>query len=117
MPIVGHIAGAESEINPMDGDKANMMMKHIRVCEEDSGANTAVLEIKNYPKFNGIKYSYGSVSLGDGEGEELRVRFDYDIVETPKTLDIETLSESDMKEFDTLLGDVLVSFVLTKGNQ
>ncbi len=117
MPIVGHIAGTESEINPMDGDKANMMMKHIRVCEEDSGANTAVLEIKNYPKFNGIKYSYGSVSLGDGEGEELRVRFDYDIIETPKTLDIETLSESDMKEFDTLLGDVLVSFVLTKGNK
>lgn len=115
MPLTYTHQHHDSYIDPASGDKAHMMKQHIKVCEEDSSANTAVLEIINYPKFNGIKYSYGAVSLGDGEGEELKVRFDYDIIETPTTTDIETFSENDMKEFDTLLGDVLVSFVLTKG--
>ena len=104
-------------LDPTSGDKANIMQRHVKVCEEDSSANTAILEIRNYPKFNGIKYSYGAVSLGDGEGEELKVRFSYDIFETPVTTDIEAFSENDMNEFDTLLGDILVSFVLTKGKE
>lgn len=107
------IPSKEHETELSAFNKPARTLRYIRVDEQNSEANTAILEITNYPKFNGIKYFYTDVGFEDGDGEEVKLRFTYDIVETPLTMDIETFSDRDMEEFDTLLGDVLVSFVMS----
>jgi hypothetical protein len=96
--------------------KIKNTMSRIKVSDDDSKDNTAVLEIINYPKFNGIKYSYSAVSVGDEQAADgsLPLTFEYNIESTPADMDIETFSENDMEEFHTFLGDVILSMVLSK---
>jgi hypothetical protein len=95
--------------------KIKNTMGRIRVSDDDSKDNTAVLEIINYPKFNGIKYSYSNVGVGEEESDgSLSLQFEYNIESTPANMDIETFSENDMEEFHTFLGDVIMAMVLTK---
>jgi len=95
--------------------KIKNTMGRIRVSDDDSKDNTAVLEIINYPKFNGIKYSYSNVGVGEEESDgSLPLQFEYNIESTPANMDIETFSENDMEEFHTFLGDVIMAMVLTK---
>ena len=99
-----------------DNIKIKSVMDRIKVSENfTSTSNTAVLEIVNYPKFNGIKYSYNKVTVKEVSFDNgLNVQFEYNIEDTPEEMDPETFSENDMEEFHTFLGDVMMAFVTSK---
>lgn len=62
-------------------------------------------------KWNGIVYHYNTIKFLEESGDEATLKFEYDIVETPNTLDIDNLVPEDKKEFETLLGDILVEII------
>ena len=62
-------------------------------------------------KWDGIIYNYHTIGFVDEDDSDAILKFEYDIVETPKDLDVEALTESDLKEFENHLGDILVSII------
>ena len=64
-------------------------------------------------KFNGLLYKYNEVSfLGDDQNDPtMTLKFTYDILEIPSSLEGSELNEEDEAEFNKLLGDVLVDIM------
>ena len=62
-------------------------------------------------KYKDLVYHYNYVSFNE---ESLQVQFAYDIDETPSDIEIDDLKESDRKELEQMLGDILVNIVETK---
>ena len=44
----------------------------------------------------------------------MNLQFEYDIDETPEGLEVDKLKSEDRKEFETVLGDILVDIVESK---
>jgi len=62
-------------------------------------------------KFCGIVYRYDVVSFQESENDEATLKFDYEILESPDNIDLDSLTEEDHSQFETTLGDVLVEII------
>lgn len=62
-------------------------------------------------KFNGIVYRYDIVTFQEKENDEATLKFDYEILESPEHIDVESLTEEDHTQFETTLGDILVEII------
>ena len=62
-------------------------------------------------KFDGIIYHYHTVQFVHEEDDEAVLKFDYDIVESPIYINVDSLTKEDHEEFETLLGDILVEII------
>ena len=62
-------------------------------------------------KWRGILYNYHTIRFIEGESDNAVLKFEYDIIHTPKGLEVEALTEEDMKKFEDYLGDILVSII------
>ena len=62
-------------------------------------------------KFDGIIYHYHTVQFVHEEDDEAVLKFDYDIVESPIDINVDSLTKEDHEEFETLLGDILVEII------
>lgn len=62
-------------------------------------------------KWNGIIYHYHTVQFIGEDDDEAVLKFDYDIVESPIGMDVDSLTKKDHEEFETLLGDILVEII------
>tara|TARA_Y100000296_G_scaffold77452_1_gene99087 strand:+ start:397 stop:711 length:315 start_codon:yes stop_codon:yes gene_type:complete len=59
-------------------------------------------------KYEGISYSYGTIKFDDDDGE-MKLNFDYDIVENPSSFDVDELDSND--EFHNIMGDILIDII------
>jgi len=75
--------------------------------QEKDTANIRILD----GKYKDLVYHYNYVSFNE---KTVQVQFAYDIDETPSGLEIDDLKESDRKELEQMLGDILVNIVETK---
>ena len=62
-------------------------------------------------KFDGFIYHYHTVQFVHEEDDEAVLKFDYDIVESPIDINVDSLTKEDHEEFETLLGDILVEII------
>jgi len=62
-------------------------------------------------KWNGIIYHYQTVKFLDGDEDDAVMQFEYDVVEAPPDFNVETLTPEDQKEFETMLGDILIEII------
>jgi len=62
-------------------------------------------------KFCDIVYRYDVVSFQESENNEATLKFDYEILESPENIDIDSLTEEDHAQFETTLGDILVEII------
>jgi len=62
-------------------------------------------------KWNGIIYHYQTVSFVEKDEGEAVLKFEYDIIEAPESLDVEKLIPEDQEEFEKLLGDILIEII------
>ena len=61
-------------------------------------------------KFQGVKYTYGSVAFENIDyGEEIRLQFEYNVIEGVEKI-------SDYEEFKQLTGDTLVAILQSQIN-
>ena len=62
-------------------------------------------------KYKDLVYHYNYVSFNE---ESVNLQFEYDIDETPEGLEVDKLESEDRKEFEIVLGDILVDIVESK---
>ena len=62
-------------------------------------------------KWQNLIYNYKIVKFIEKDGDDAILKFDYNIVETPANLDIDSLTPKDKRNFENLLGDVLVDII------
>ena len=62
-------------------------------------------------KWQDLIYNYETVKFIEKDGDDAILKFDYNIVETPTNLDIDNLTPKDKRNFEDLLGDVLVDII------
>jgi hypothetical protein len=62
-------------------------------------------------RWDGIIYNYHTIRFIEEEGDNAVLKFEYDIVSTPKDFVIDNLTEEDKREFDDHIGDILVSII------
>ena len=86
------------------------MQKYEVLHDEYEDADLARIKLTS-DKFNGIIYHYHTVQFVGKENDEAVLKFDYDIVESPIDMDVDSLTKEDHKEFETLLGDILVEII------
>ena len=75
--------------------------------QEKDTAKIRILE----GKYKDLVYHYNYVSFNE---ETVQVQFAYDIDESPSSLEIDSLEESDKQELEQMLGDILVNIVENK---
>ena len=68
-------------------------------------------------KWDGIIYHYHTVQFVGEDDDEAVLKFDYDIVESPIGMDVDSLTKKDHEEFETLLGDILVEIITEASNE
>jgi len=88
------------------------LKKYEVLWDEYKGEELARIRL-THDKFNGIIYNYNTVSVieeGDDDGGAV-LKFDYDIVSSPEDINVESLTEEDHKEFEQLIGDILVGII------
>lgn len=63
-------------------------------------------------EFSGLKFIYGKIQFNeiDNDEENLSVKFDYDVIDNPKEIDLEKNRENITK----VLGDILVEVLLNE---
>lgn len=62
-------------------------------------------------RFDGFVFTFGTVKIDEMESEEgARLQYTYDIVQVPEDHDVQD-DESDRIEFETTIGDILVSIL------
>lgn len=81
------------------------------VTEEDSTIDTTVIKITVDP-YKDVTYYYKTVGLHEVD-EAAKLKFTYDVIDCPSNIDI---SQS-VEDFETLLGDILVSIICEKENE
>jgi len=65
-------------------------------------------------KWNGIIYHYETVSVSEDEDGGATLKFDYDIDSVPEHIDIDNLLPEDQADFESCIGDILVSIIEEK---
>jgi hypothetical protein len=78
--------------------------------DEYKDEDTAKIRILD-GKYKDLVYHYNYVSFNE---ESVNLQFEYDIDETPEGLEVDKLKSEDRKEFETVLGDILVDIVESK---
>tara|TARA_B100000519_G_C13853659_1_gene255453 strand:+ start:147 stop:449 length:303 start_codon:yes stop_codon:yes gene_type:complete len=86
------------------------MLKYDVLHDEYKDEDLARIKLTS-DKWNGIIYHYHTVQFVHEEDDEAVLKFDYDIVESPAGMDVDSLTEEDHTEFETLLGDILVEII------
>ncbi len=87
------------------------MNKYEIIFDDDyKDEDTAKIKILD-GKYKDLVYHYNYVSFNE---ESVNLQFEYDIDETPEGLEVDKLKSEDRKEFETVLGDILVDIVETK---
>jgi hypothetical protein len=61
--------------------------------------------------WHGILYNYHTIRFVEGDGDDAVLKFEYDVIHTPKDLNIDDLTLEDKQEFENHLGDILVSII------
>ena len=61
--------------------------------------------------WQGILYNYHTIRFVEGEGDDAVLKFEYDVIHTPKDLNIDSLTIEDKQQFEDHLGDILVSII------
>jgi hypothetical protein len=61
--------------------------------------------------WQGILYNYHTIRFVEGDGDDAVLKFEYDVIHTPKDLNIDDLTLEDKQEFENHLGDILVSII------
>ena len=61
--------------------------------------------------WQGILYNYHTIRFVEGDGDDAVLKFEYDVIHTPKDLNIDDLTLEDKQEFEKHLGDILVSII------
>ena len=61
--------------------------------------------------WQGILYNYHTIRFVKGDGDNAVLKFEYDVIHTPKDLNIDDLTLEDKQEFENHLGDILVSII------
>ena len=80
--------------------------------DEYKDEDTAKIRILD-GKYKDLVYHYNYVSFNE---ESVNLQFEYDIDETPEGLEVDKLKSEDRKEFETVLGDILVDIVESKND-
>lgn len=64
-------------------------------------------------KFEDVIYKYNRFGLIEPEAteEELKYRFEYDILEIPEEIREKKYADEEGKEFETLIGDILIEVI------
>tara|TARA_R110000803_G_scaffold183535_1_gene245859 strand:- start:429 stop:752 length:324 start_codon:yes stop_codon:yes gene_type:complete len=62
-------------------------------------------------QWQGIVYNYHTIGFVEQDNDDAVLKFEYDIIHTPKHLDVEGLTKEDKIEFEDYLGDILVSII------
>ena len=62
-------------------------------------------------QFSGLLYKYNEVSFGPENHAHMTLRFTYDVLDIPPSLQGNELNEQEEADFKTLLGDVLVDII------
>ncbi len=87
------------------------MNKYEIIFDDDyKDEDTAKIKILD-GKYKDLVYHYNYVSFNE---ESVNLQFEYDIDETPEGLEVDKLESEDRKEFEIVLGDILVDIVETK---
>jgi len=87
------------------------MNKYEIIFDDDyKDEDTAKIKILD-GKYKDLVYHYNYVSFNE---ESVNLQFEYDIDETPEGLEVDKLESKDRKEFEIVLGDILVDIVETK---
>lgn len=84
---------------------------------DDSSTAEPVPIIITEGDYKDVSYQYGSISF-DEENENMKLTFDYDIIENPSSLSNDELENSE--EFHNQIGDILVEIIgneLTENEQ
>ena len=63
-------------------------------------------------EFSGLKFTYGKIQFNeiDGDEDNLALKFDYDVIDNPKEINLEESKENIIK----VLGDILVEVLLSE---
>ena len=86
-------------------------MHKIAYYTEEHGSDQYAIVLEE-GKFAGIKFTFGAVTFAPPETGEITeennctLKYDYDIIESPITID-----ETNVVEFETLLGDLLLQLI------
>ena len=67
-------------------------------------------------KWEGIIYHYETVSFREEEDEAV-LKFDYEIDSAPENFDIDNLTLNDQADFESYIGDILVSIIEEKTDE
>ena len=67
-------------------------------------------------KWDGIIYHYETVSFRE-EDEEAVLKFDYEIDSAPEDFDVDNLTPNDQADFESYIGDILVSLIEEKTDE
>jgi len=88
------------------------MLKYEVLHDEYKDEDLARIKLTS-DKWDGIIYHYHTVQFvgWEEDNDEAVLKFDYDIVESPIGMDVDSLTKEDHKEFETLLGDILVEII------
>lgn len=78
--------------------------------DEYTGEDIARIKLTS-GKWDGIIYAYHTIGFVEQEDDDAILKFEYDVIQTPEELDVESLTEEDKKEFENHLGDILVSII------
>ena len=90
----------------------NEISSYYIVTPSNSPANTAIVEITK-GKYEGIRYYYKQIKFNEPEPEETAsLQFSYEIDFVPEQVDPNVLTEHDQKDFEQLIGDIVVDLIL-----
>ena len=62
-------------------------------------------------QWNGTIYNYHTIRFLEEENDDAVLKFEYDVIHTPKDLNIDSLTIEDKQQFEDHLGDILVSII------
>ena len=94
-----------------DEERATKASKMFTYTEFNSEANTTCIAITE-GKFKDVVYFYKRIQVGEGLDQgQAPLTFEYTIKSVPETIEPEKLTVEDHKEFEILIGDILVKII------
>lgn len=100
----------------IENNLENVQKTYTLLDEDASDTRTTKIRL-DVDKYKGIVYHYGTVKLSPPNPDDiLNVKFDYYIDTMPRGKEVGEDIES-QKDFETLLGDILVSIIISKENE
>lgn len=77
----------------------------------NANTNTAIMRLKGEP-YDGIEYSYGSISVKEKEGEECKVEYEFHILKLPENSQFGSVQDAETDiQLQRHVGDILVALI------